>query len=86
MRQRLAEGRLAQFQQARLGAGRQRVRKLLQEIVERRMDEGAALRQAGIGIERIERAQPQNVPRIDRIGIADPGLDRGDRELARPRR
>ncbi len=48
------------------------------------MDEDAALGQARVLVDRVDRPQAQDVARIDRVGIADPGLDRGDRELARP--
>ncbi len=44
----------------------------------------AALGRAGIGVERLERREAEHVARIDRIGIAHPGLDLGDREPARP--
>src|SRR3546814_1705581 len=47
------------------------------------MHKGAALGGAGIGIERVERPQMQNLASVKGIGIAHPGLDARDRELAR---
>ena len=40
---------------------------------------------AGIGVERVERSQPQDMAGVDRVGVAQPGLDLGHRQLARPR-
>ena len=39
------------------------------------MDEDAALGAAGIGVERVERLEAQDMAGIDRVGIAQPGLD-----------
>src|SRR3546814_18424877 len=55
----------------------------LQELLQSRMHKGAALGGAGIGIERVERPQMQNLASVKGIGIAHPGLDARDRELAR---
>ncbi len=86
MVQRIAEGRRGRPRSvppAHPAAGVGIARK---KLVQRVMDESAALRRAGIGIERVERPQLQNMPRIERIGIAHPGFDGGDRQVARPRR
>ncbi len=44
-----------------------------QELLQRVVDGDAAFPRSRFGIERIERPQPQDMPRIDRIGIAQPG-------------
>ena len=50
------------------------------------MDEAAAIGGIGIGIDGIEGIEAQDAPGIDRIGIADPGLDLRHREALRARR
>ncbi len=52
-------------QQPRLGIRGQVAGMRAHEAVERLVDEDAALGGAGIGVERVERPQLQDVPRID---------------------
>src|SRR5579875_713640 len=49
------------------------------------VDDAAELGPAGIGIERIERLQLQDMTGVDRIGVAHPGFDFGHRQAARAR-
>ena len=72
-------------QQLRLGIGGQSARIAADEFVERLVDRDAELGPAGIGIELVERLEPEDVAGVDRIGVAQPGLDLGDRQLARAR-
>ena len=58
----------------------------LGKFAERIMDRGAAIRRRQRHVDGIERIQPQDIFRIDRVGIAQPVLDRRDRQLQRPRR
>src|SRR5439155_12416094 len=44
----------------------------------------AELGPAGIGVELVQRPEAENMTGIDRVRIADPGLDLGHRKLARP--
>ena len=44
------------------------------------VDDGAAVARAGRRVDRIERHQAQNVFGVDRVGIAQPVLDGGDRQ------
>ena len=53
-----------------------------QDLVQHR----AAQARIGVGAQRVERAQAQDVPGVDRIGVADQRLDLGDRQLLRARR
>ena len=54
------------------------------EALDGGVDHAAALGGAGIGVDGIERDEPQNVAGIDGVGIAHQGLDLGHREAARP--
>ncbi len=54
----------------------------LENLVHRYAEFGAA----GVGVEFVERLQTEDVAGVDRVGIAQPGLDLGDRERARARR
>ena len=65
--------------QLQFGIFRQRIGIARDEALERQMNGAAALQRADLGIERIERAELQNMLGIDRIGIAHPGFDFGDR-------
>src|SRR6185437_6826366 len=60
------------------------MRKFLQELVQRRMDEEAAIGRAGIGIDRVERLEIEDMLCVDRVGITQPRLDLGNRKTARP--
>jgi hypothetical protein len=54
------------------------------ELRKRLMQDRAALRRPRIGIDLVERIEPQHMPRIDRIGIADERLDFSDAEPRGP--
>ena len=49
------------------------------------VDDGAAVARAGRGVDFVERLKAQDIAGVDRVGIAQPVLDRGDREPRRPR-
>src|SRR5205807_632002 len=66
-----------------LGVDRQIPWVALDEFGERIMHGDAELRPAGIGVELVERPETEDVAGIDRIGIAYPGLDLGDRKSTR---
>ena len=85
--QRRAERLAADRDEPRLRIRRQRAGKRAHEAVERLVDDSCRARPRR-DRRRADRArlQPQDVARVDRIGIAHPGLDLGDREPARPRR
>src|SRR5207237_8997337 len=68
------------------GIWRQPMRKAAEEGVEGAVDNGAELGAAGIGVEFLQRAQPEDMAGIDRIRIPQPDLDLSDRKLSRPRR
>ena len=51
----------------------------------RAVDHGAAVARAGRRVDGVERPQLENVLGVDRVGIAQPVLDLGDRERRRPR-
>ena len=53
----------------------------LGELAERVMDRRAAIRRRQRHVDGIERIQPQDIFRIDRVGIAQPVLDRRDRQF-----
>ena len=76
----------ADAQQLRLGVIRHPLREAAKEGVERPMNGGAELGAAGIGVEFVQSPQPEDMAGIDRIGIAQPGLDLRHRKLSRPRR
>ena len=57
-----------------------------QEMVHPGVHEGAVIRGVGRLLQRLERRQPQHVPGVDRVGIAQPGLDLGHRQPAWPQR
>ena len=63
----------------------QLARKSADEFGERRVDADAEIGAAGIGVELVERLQFEDMAGIDRVGVAEPGLDLGDRQPARPR-
>src|SRR6266481_6068229 len=67
-RQRRPEDLFADREETRLGVFGQGARMVLDEAIERAVNEPPALRGAGIGIERIKRSEPQDMARIDRIG------------------
>ena len=54
----------------------------LREFAERIVDRRAAMRGRRGHVDRIERREPQNIFRVDRVGVAQPVLDRRHRELA----
>ena len=58
----------------------------LGEFAERFMDRRAAIGRRQRHVDGIERIEPQDIFRIDRIGIAQPVLDRRHRQFQRPRR
>ncbi len=64
---------------------RQLARKAADEFGERVVDADAEIGAAGIGVELVQRLQLQDVAGVDRVGVAEPGLDLGDRQPARPR-
>ena len=57
--------------------------KLTPELIAR-ADNMKVIGRAGIGVDRIERPQPQHMPGIGGVGIAHPGFDLGHRQAARP--
>ena len=65
--------------------GGQRGRECLGEVAQRGVNDDAAIGRAGRQIDGIELAQLEDVLGVDRIGIAQPVLDVGDRERGRPR-
>ena len=73
-------------EQSLIGIGRQAIARRLQELLERLMDETAAFGGGRIGIERIERLEIQDMPGVDGIGIANPGLDLRHRQAGRAQR
>jgi len=52
---------------------------LLHEQLEDLVHHTAAVQRTDLCLKRIERPQPENMPRIDRVGVANPFLDLGDR-------
>ncbi|WP_292120094.1 hypothetical protein, partial [Mesorhizobium sp.] len=46
--------------------------------------QSAAFGGARIADQRLERREPEDAPRIDRVGVASQRLDLGDREMLRP--
>ncbi len=77
------EMRLAQRDKLVRRIGREILGVELGEIADGGVDDGAALGGAGRGIDRIERSHAQNVLGVDRIGIAQPMFDLGDRKALR---
>ena len=57
----------------------------MDKFVERPVDRDAEIGTAGVGIELVQRLELEDVAGIDRIGVAQPGLDLRHREPARPR-
>ena len=57
----------------------------LGELAERAVDDAAAVGRARREVDGVKLAQPQDVPGIDGVGIAQPVLDVGDREGERSR-
>ena len=77
---------LAQRLELADGVGRQQAGRIcLQEFVERIVQRRAAVGGAQLGLQRLERLQPEDAPGIEPVGIAPPLLDAGDREPRRPR-
>ena len=72
-------------QQFRLCLGRQFARITMDEFVERAVDRDAEIGAAGVGVELVERLELEDVAGVNRIGVAQPGLDLRHRELARAR-
>ena len=68
------------------GSAGRAVGKGLGELAERIVDRRAAIGRRQRHVDGIERIEPQDIFRIDRVGIAQPVLDRGDRQFQRPRR
>ena len=66
---------LAKPQQLVERVGGQAFLYLLGEVADRAVDHRAAVARAGRRIDRIERLQPQDMARIDRVGIAQQVLD-----------
>ena len=64
--------------------GRCRCGELLGVVADGAMDDGAAVARAGRRVDRVERLQAENMARVNRIGIAQPVLDGGDRQAQRP--
>ena len=62
------------------------VGKSLRELAERIVDRRAAIGGRQRHVDGIERVELQDIFGVDRIGIAQPVLDRGDRQFQRPRR
>src|SRR5271169_1323904 len=77
---------LAERDQLAHRIGRQAFGEVLSKVADGGVNDGAALRGARLGIYRIKHPQTQNMPRIDRIGIAQPILDLGYRKTLRSRR
>ena len=65
--------------------GRQLARKATHKFGKGLMDADAEIRSTGIGVQFVQGCQTQDMAGIDRVGIAEPGLDLGDRQLAWPR-
>src|SRR6516162_4689294 len=84
-RQQRAEMRAADCQQLRLRLGRQCARITMNKFVECGMDRDAEIGPAGVGIEFVEWLELEDMAGINRIGVAQPSLDLGHRELARAR-
>ena len=76
---------LAELRSARRRVVGQLVLELFGEVADRVVDHGAAVARAGRRVDRVERLAAENVPGVDRVGIAQPSLDLGDRERLRPR-
>ncbi len=71
---------------ARRGIVGQRRGEGLGEFAERIVDRRTAVGRRQRHVDGIERVEPQNVFGVDRVGIAQPVLDRGHRQFQRPRR
>ena len=67
------------------GIGRQRGGKGLGELAQRAVDDDAAVSRARGQVDGVELAQFENMLGIDRVGIAQPVFDLGDRQRCRPR-
>ena len=67
------------------GIGGQRGREGLGEFAERAVDHDAAVGRARRQVDGVELAQLEDMLGVDRVGIAQPALDVGDRERGRPR-
>src|SRR5579863_5076636 len=73
---------LADLPELDLGMRRKAFRKVLDEFGERLVDGDAEIGAVGLGVERVERPQPQDMLGVDRIGIAPPRFDVGNRQPA----
>ena len=78
----VSEDLVADLQQLVVGVIRKQARVGVLELLQGRVHDGAALRRRRIGVERIERPEPENLLGVDRVGIAYPGLDAGHGNLA----
>jgi hypothetical protein len=72
--------RPSQFDERARRIVRRLLRKGLREFADSIVNESAALGGAGFRADRIERGEPQDVLGVDRIRIAQPVLDLGDRK------
>src|SRR5206468_10795384 len=80
-----SETRAADLQELALGVFGQYSREAADEFFERLMDGDAEIGAAGSGIELVQRFEIEDMPGIDRIGVAQPGLDLRHRKPARAR-
>ena len=83
-RKRIAESLAAAFEQFLDGLFRQFLGVAFEEEFERLVDHDAAFGGSGIGVDWLERLETEQTLGVKRIGIADPGLDVGYRQRARP--
>jgi hypothetical protein len=79
------ERRLADPQQRALGIGGKVARMGLDEIGQRVVDRDAEIGAVWVGVERVAGLELEDVAGVDRIGVAQPGLDLRDRQPPRPR-
>ena len=66
------ERRPAEVEQAGQGVGRQIARIGLDEALEHAVDDDPALERAGVGVERLERPEPEDAPGVEGVGVAHP--------------
>ena len=60
-------------------------RKGLREVADCAVNRRAAIRRRQRHVDRIERCKVEDMPRVDRVGVAQPVLDLRDRQKIRPR-